>query len=76
MSESSYGVRNVEEGRLDAEATLQLARECPHTERLGRVVSSRDEGDAELGGERTRAWLVLRAHGGAVALDKTTLRAR
>jgi len=30
----------------------------------------------ELGGERTRAWLVLRAHGGAVALDKTTLRAR
>jgi hypothetical protein len=30
----------------------------------------------ELGGERTRAWLVLRAHGGPVALDKTTLRAR
>jgi hypothetical protein len=30
----------------------------------------------ELGGERTRAWLVLRAHGGAVALDKTTLRSR
>jgi len=30
----------------------------------------------ELGGERTRAWLVLRAHGGAVAIDKTTLRAR
>ena len=30
----------------------------------------------ELGGERTRAWLVLKAHGGAVALDKTTLRSR
>jgi hypothetical protein len=30
----------------------------------------------ELGGERTRAWLVLRAQGGAMALDKTTLRAR
>jgi hypothetical protein len=30
----------------------------------------------ELGGERPRAWLVLHAHGGAVALDKTTLRSR
>ncbi len=30
----------------------------------------------ELGGDRTRAWLVLKAHGGAVALDKTTLRSR
>jgi len=30
----------------------------------------------ELGGERTRAWLVLKAHGGPVALDKTTLRSR
>jgi hypothetical protein len=30
----------------------------------------------ELGGERTRAWLVLKARGGAVALDKTTLRSR
>src|SRR5262249_50725428 len=39
---------------------------CP--ELPGRVV--------ELGGDRTRAWLVLRAHGGPVALDKTTLRPR
>jgi hypothetical protein len=30
----------------------------------------------ELGGDRTRAWLVLRAHGGVVTLDKTTLRGR
>jgi hypothetical protein len=30
----------------------------------------------ELGGDRTRAWLVLKAHGGPVALDKTTLRSR
>jgi hypothetical protein len=30
----------------------------------------------ELGGDRTRAWLVLKAHGGDVALDKTTLRAK
>jgi hypothetical protein len=30
----------------------------------------------ELGGDRTRAWLVLKAHGGAVALDKTTMRSR
>jgi hypothetical protein len=29
----------------------------------------------ELGGEHSRAWLVLRATGGPVALDKTTLRA-
>jgi hypothetical protein len=28
----------------------------------------------ELGGDQPRAWLVLRAHGGSVALDKTTLR--
>jgi hypothetical protein len=28
----------------------------------------------ELGGDRPRAWLVVRARGGAVALDKTTLR--
>jgi len=28
----------------------------------------------ELGGERSRAWLVVRAEGGSVALDKTTLR--
>ncbi len=28
----------------------------------------------ELGGDRSRAWLVLRATGGPVALDKTTLR--
>jgi hypothetical protein len=28
----------------------------------------------ELGGDRLRAWLVVHAHGGAVALDKTTLR--
>jgi len=30
----------------------------------------------ELGGERTRVWLVLHAAGGAVTLDKTTLRGR
>jgi hypothetical protein len=30
----------------------------------------------ELGGETTRAWLVMTAKGGAVALDRTTLRAR
>jgi len=30
----------------------------------------------ELGGERARAWLVVRARGGPVALDRTTLRAR
>ncbi|HEX3346299.1 MAG TPA: hypothetical protein VHS09_17065, partial [Polyangiaceae bacterium] len=30
----------------------------------------------ELGGERRRAWLVMKAHGGAVALDKTTLRSK
>jgi hypothetical protein len=30
----------------------------------------------ELGGDRPRAWLVLQAHRGAVALDKTTLRSR
>ena len=30
----------------------------------------------ELGGERPRAWLVLHAAGGAVTLDKTTLRPR
>jgi hypothetical protein len=30
----------------------------------------------DLGGDRPRAWLVLRAHGGSVALDKTTLHAR
>ena len=29
----------------------------------------------ELGGDRPRAWLVLHARGGAVALDKTSLRA-
>jgi hypothetical protein len=29
----------------------------------------------ELGGERTRAWLILRGNAGPVALDKTTLRA-
>lgn len=29
----------------------------------------------ELGGDRPRAWLVLHARGGAVALDKTTVRA-
>ena len=28
----------------------------------------------ELGGEVTRAWLVVRARGGAVAIDKTTMR--
>jgi hypothetical protein len=28
----------------------------------------------ELGGDLTRAWLVVHARGGAVALDKTTLR--
>jgi len=28
----------------------------------------------ELGGDRTRVWLVVRAKGGPVALDKTTLR--
>jgi hypothetical protein len=28
----------------------------------------------DLGGDRTRAWLVLRAKGAAVALDKTTVR--
>jgi hypothetical protein len=30
----------------------------------------------ELGGDRPRAWLVLHATGGAVTLDKTTLRGR
>jgi hypothetical protein len=30
----------------------------------------------ELGGDRPRAWLVLQAAGGAVTLDKTTLRSR
>jgi hypothetical protein len=30
----------------------------------------------ELGGETTRVWLIVTAHGGAVALDRTTLRAR
>jgi len=30
----------------------------------------------ELGGDRPRAWLVLQATGGAVTLDKTTLRSR
>jgi hypothetical protein len=30
----------------------------------------------ELGGDRTRAWLVLEGRGGAVTLDKTTLRGR
>ena len=30
----------------------------------------------ELGGDLTRAWLVVTAHGGAVALDRTSLRAR
>jgi hypothetical protein len=30
----------------------------------------------ELGAERTRAWLVVHARGGSVALDKTTLRPR
>ncbi len=30
----------------------------------------------ELGGDRPRAWLVLQAVGGAVTLDKTTLRSR
>jgi hypothetical protein len=30
----------------------------------------------ELGGDRPRAWVVLRAQGGPVALDKITLRAR
>jgi hypothetical protein len=30
----------------------------------------------ELGGDTTRAWLVVTARGGAVALDRTTLRAR
>jgi hypothetical protein len=30
----------------------------------------------ELGGETTRAWLIVTARGGAVALDRTTLRAR
>jgi hypothetical protein len=30
----------------------------------------------ELGGDRTRAWLVITARGGPVALDKTTLRPR
>jgi hypothetical protein len=29
----------------------------------------------ELGGDRTRAWLIVRASGGPVALDKTSLRA-
>jgi hypothetical protein len=28
----------------------------------------------ELGGDRTMAWLIVRAKGGPVALDKTTLR--
>jgi hypothetical protein len=30
----------------------------------------------ELGGDTTRAWLIVTARGGAVALDRTTLRAR
>ena len=30
----------------------------------------------ELGGDRVRAWLVVHARGGSVALDKTTLRPR
>jgi hypothetical protein len=30
----------------------------------------------ELGGDRSRAWLVIKAQGDAVALDKTTLRGR
>jgi hypothetical protein len=30
----------------------------------------------ELGGERKKAWLIMRARGGPVALDKTTLRPR
>jgi hypothetical protein len=30
----------------------------------------------ELGGDITRAWLVVTAKGGSVALDRTTLRAR
>jgi hypothetical protein len=30
----------------------------------------------ELGGDHPRAWLVLTARGGSVALDKTTLRGR
>jgi hypothetical protein len=30
----------------------------------------------ELGGDRVRAWLVVTAHGGAVAVDRTVLRAR
>jgi hypothetical protein len=30
----------------------------------------------DLGGDRTRAWLVVHARGGPVALDKTTLRPR
>ena len=30
----------------------------------------------ELGAERRQAWLVVTAHGGAVGLDKTTLRPR
>ena len=30
----------------------------------------------ELGGDMTRAWMIVTARGGAVALDRTTLRAR
>jgi hypothetical protein len=30
----------------------------------------------DLGPDTTRAWLVMTAKGGAVALDRTTLRAR
>jgi hypothetical protein len=30
----------------------------------------------ELGGDRPRAWLVVTAQGGAVAVDRTVLRAR
>ena len=54
-------------GMLSAESQLEI---------LCRGVVDLPAQPVELGGDRTRAWLVLKAHGGAVALDKTTMRSR